>query len=163
MPTFGENHAAIPDRLGRLVANLLSLELSLRLFLLKVDGDDFVDANPHAASVGEWVNVNALTDFRPLSQILKRYNELAESDGASSISSEIVVLRNAIAHGRLGAVSGEDSFRLIKYGQPDGGRVPVEFNQECSEQWFKEENGLLRDAINKVNQRMNHRFPGSIR
>lgn len=162
MPTFEENHAALPERLGRLVANLLSLESSLRLFLLKVDGDDFVDLNPHAAPVGEWLNLTALTDFRPLSHVVDRYNKLAEIDGESVIESKIVELRNAIAHGRLGAVDGEDCFRLIKYGSPEDGKVRVEFNQECSEQWFKEVNGLVREAIIRVNHHMSTRFPGSV-
>lgn len=162
MPSFEENHAAIPSSLGRLVANLLSLELAIRLFLTKANGDDFVDKNPHAAREGEWVNLTALTDFSPLSDLLKRYNRFATEDGIEPISKEIVGIRDAIAHGRLATIGDGDRFHLIKYSKPNNGRVKVEFNQQCSAEWFAQTNQQLRDAIRRVLDHINSRFPGAM-
>jgi hypothetical protein len=161
MSTFEENHAALPAALGKVVANLLSLELLLRTHLSKVDGTDFVDKNPHAASGGDWVNETALTDFRPLSKIIERYNELAVKHGAPDISADIVALRNAIAHGRLGTIGDGDHFHLIKYSSPKAGKVRIEFNQQLSAQWFDKANEQVRDAILKVVEYTNRIFPGS--
>lgn len=147
--------------LGRLVQNLLRLEVCIRAFLARDQGGAtsgnwvFADFD---AQVGASVPLSAYTDYDTLGQLIDRYNTIACANGTKQLPPGIVELRDALAHGRLVRFErGEGPserlpLSLVKYSKPLKGAqtVTVTYRQELTEAWFSAQRDLQTDALGIV-------------
>ncbi len=147
--------------LGRLVQNLLRLEVCIRTFLARSQAGAtsgnwvFTDFD---AKAGDAVQLCAYTDYDTLGQLIDRYNAIAEANGTPQVPTGIVELRDALAHGRLVRFErGEGPserlpLSLVKYSKPLKGAqsVTVTYRQELTEEWFSAQRDLQTDALGIV-------------
>jgi hypothetical protein len=150
-------HDAMALGLGKIQANLLTLEHLIRCFLALLEGRSSVTDFPHVGAVGERVPTTAITDFRPLGTLVRKFNADAP---ARLLSAELVEIRDLIAHGRLGNLQEGEGFRLLKYSPPEGEHVIVTANVEVTKEWLESQNTLVRVAIQSVVDHSNLRYPG---
>ena len=117
--------------LGLFWQNFNNLELHLRIYLNKKNGNDgFHVKNCLNMQIGEESDDNAITDY-------KSFRELCESFNAYQIEEDkidfknFIELRDALAHGRIsGDIHGNMS--VIKYSKPKNGKVTVEYKSILS-------------------------------
>jgi hypothetical protein len=118
-----------PNNLGRLIANINSLEVEIRFFLL-IDEYGWEKANQWAKSLltleaGQNVVVNPFTNYDKLNVLIGTYNKkvkkLSKLPGELTISDKIVDLRNALAHGRaFFSVPNTPPMILLAFDNPKG-------------------------------------------
>ena len=150
--------------LGKLLANMLSLEMLLRLYLFyKEPSTNSGDFQLDAYKVDDIVPTNYLTNTFCLRQLVEKYNTHCNKDFKEfKIDPNLVDTRNALAHGRI--LSSSPSFsniRLYNFSR-DGDRVKLSFTTEMKEDWFSRQITLFWDAIVKVQKRMRNDFPENI-
>jgi len=142
--------------LGMLVANLHSLEFRLRAFLSKLpharpNGLPW-DVNLYSFPVGRELPESDITSYATLGRMIADYNKNATAYKIGvPISTDIVPLRDALAHGRAAATSGFENPCLIKFSPAKRGHVTVVYNAEMNEQWFTANITLLSEALDKIN------------
>lgn len=142
-------------QLGRLVGNLQSLEFELRAMLYAVNppppGDPSLSMQLHELKVGQTVPENLLTDYRTLTELIARYNKLVEThDSSLCVNTELVALRDALAHGRLAIPEPAPDMMILKFGPVRDGRVAVMYAATMTESWFKEQINLVHREAMKV-------------
>ena len=146
------------NELGRLVANLQSLEFILRAFLQKLS-----TAKPmgipkgmdiYSYPVGTELPENEFTSYDSLGQLIDKYNAEMKVCGLSAIDRTLVEIRDALAHGRISSASLSENTRLIKYSNPVNGKVRVVFNDELNHRWFRTQTKRVADAILIVAKRL---------
>lgn len=143
-------------QLGKVVANLLSLEFLLRAYLYEhvstpSDCDLAFGAQLESLSVGDEVTENAFTSFDTLRQLIAAYNtHVADHAAHLRVDERIVNLRDAIAHGRVSAPVEAEHLRLIKFSNPRHGALVVLVNEELNPSWFTEQIRWTRDEMLKV-------------
>jgi hypothetical protein len=155
-----EEHALL---LGLLVSNLQALETWLRVTLIKLTPEEHADAQIDFEGVPEntWLKETQFTNYRGLEKLLELFNKkMAElNENQVQKTAEIVVWRDAIAHGRtVGGRCGSDlPLRLIKCSQPSknktdasSGCVKLEVNQLMNRKWFKVRIHVTKQAIDTV-------------
>jgi len=136
--------------LGKIVANLQSLEFSLRVFLLEADGTRS-NVDYSRLNVGDQIAEDAFTNWDQLSDLIRKYNERVMSiDSSMCIDHSIVEIRHALAHGRVSAYSPEEPMHLLKFSEPKNKHVEVTYNAEMNATWFGEQIKRVLDAIIKV-------------
>lgn len=150
------------DGLGRLVANLQSIEFMVRIVLSRLPGAVAYGipkgTNTYSYAVGSDLPENDVTNYDSLGQLIDRYNAHndVKKEGAI-ISRDLVELRDILAHGRVSTV-----FRvpmdLIKFSRPNGGRVTVVCNVTMDEPWFEKNLALTRNSI-AILKRMHDSLP----
>ncbi|HPG60517.1 MAG TPA: hypothetical protein PK586_00815 [Casimicrobium sp.] len=114
--------------LGVFWNNFNNLEMFLRLFLARKSGlGTEAILRCMSASQGECLDENPITDWRTFGALCNAYNAAVGSTNEMDFS-ELVRLRDALAHGR---VSGDSQGRLIvtKYSKPIDSKVRVEVHQ----------------------------------
>jgi hypothetical protein len=145
-------------KLGKLVANLISLELVLRAYFI---------ARPGAAGTGLPAGVDVfelpegyelvesdLTSWASLGGLVQRFNADAVSHGEPPIDSAIVDLRDAIAHGRISASAPRGSpMRLLKFDRPRDGKVRITLNVALTADWFSDQTRRVAAAITAIGNR----------
>lgn len=143
--------------LGRLLLNLHSLEITLRLCLGK-----FPLATPYGLphgqsvydfAVGASVPLNDFTDYSTLKELIARYNKaVGQHSIGRPIDATLVDLRDAMAHGRVSAEAENVPLRLIKFSKSSAGQtqVTVTVNLTMDEQWFDDENRRVTSALMEV-------------
>ena len=125
--------------IGCIVTNLQAIETVLRYFLLRfhkqeVDFPKVSDAD---------ANETYLTNFVSLGDLINEFNSvLEEPEKQFAVDAEVVLIRDAIAHGRLLTKEGLP-YRLWKFGRPKDGRVQIEFCQELNVQWLTGKSNLI--------------------
>jgi hypothetical protein len=125
---------------GAIITNLQALETVLRYHSMGPKARDVQFPTVGAPDVGE----NDLTNWVSLGKLVKRFNNSLKSDEQQfKVDSQIVIIRDAFAHGRLVTSEEELPFKLWKFGKPENGRVPVEFYKELTVEWLTE----TRDTI----------------
>ncbi len=146
-------------KLGALVADLQSMEFFLRGFLSTVhqaDANGLLLGMPqHMVSlkVGQNVPENFMTDYRTLGQLVDQYNAYVDGRDASlMLDKETVVLRDALAHGRVFQEDGYQHFQLLKFDKPTHGQVRVTFSQTMDDAWFKGHTSLVIDQCRKIHE-----------
>jgi hypothetical protein len=143
----GEDHAT---GLGKIVSNLQSLELLLRVFLCDANKEHFTIPNAETASVPK----NYLTNYDPLGRLIDKYNARlsARERPQFEVDRSLVNVRDAIAHGRLCSPVEGFPLTLYKFGKPDEktGSVPVEAVISVSDEWLKTNVNLTRGQMEKV-------------
>ena len=140
--------------LGKLVANLNSLEFAIRAFLYKEADGPYNPLLPglrldHLAS-GQMVPVNALTDYDSLRKLLKRYNRVV---GTANLQVDVSVAdtRDALAHGRISKGPHAKVFRLLKFADPKGGTTTkVTYSQRLTKPWMSSQVKRIARALRRV-------------
>jgi hypothetical protein len=96
--------------------------------------------------------ITFLTDYRSLGNLLMLYNEKlteAETQNHAIDSAPILLIRDALAHGRI-LTTAELPFTLWKFSEPKNGRVPIEFSEVMTLEWLKKTAKLIEDQKDKV-------------
>lgn len=144
--------------LGQIIVNLHSLEYILRLFLNDMDKKRYGNPPPEVAAneinAGAKVAENYFTNYDTLGDLIKKYNNLIENLGKTElvIDERPVLLRDALAHGRVIYKRPEPPPRLYKFGKPTKSRVPVVDIIDFSDAWLREARGCTHRAFMKVKQ-----------
>ena len=144
--------------LGKLVGNLLSLEMGARMVIVKLDqrvAEQVKTQLPQVKS-GNMVEFNAFTNGDNLAQTLEKYNKWAPLDCRIDIS-PIVNLRDTLAHGRMFGYGSMKSLRLLKFSRkPKNGKVLVELALDMTDEWFLENIRILEQALGKIRKALNY-------
>jgi len=145
------------ENLGRLVANMQSLEFALRAFLVNdeiASGKLFAQsANLYNMNAGDVVPKNAFTNYDTLGQLIKKYNEHPRISSAGlTIDESLVDIRDAIAHGRVSAATPSSSLKLLKFDMPKNNQVKVMFSVLMTKEWFTEQIKRVYSAVLKVTE-----------
>jgi hypothetical protein len=94
---------------------------------------------------------NGLTSYVSLSALVNRFNNSLKPDEQRfKVDSQVVIIRDAMAHGRLITSEEKLPYQLWKFGQPKNGRVPVEFYKELTVEWLTETKRLIDAQRQKV-------------
>jgi hypothetical protein len=146
---YFELHAT---NLGKIVGNLLSIEMGARLAIVKLDerAAKQVQAQLSQVNFGDYVEINAFTNDDDLRQTLEKFNKRAPLNCRLDIK-PIVNLRDAMAHGRMFGLGSKRFLRLLKFSRkPTAGKVTVELVQDMTDAWFKQNIEFLDLALEKV-------------
>jgi hypothetical protein len=138
--------------LGKIVGNLLSLEMGARLAIVKHDewAAKQVQSQLPQVKAGDLVELNAFTNLDDLENTLKKFNKRAPSNCHLDVD-PIVNLRDALAHGRTFGFGAVKHLRLLKFGgKAKDGKVLVELAQDMDETWFQTNIKMLNAALEKI-------------
>lgn len=136
--------------IGKIVSNLQSLEFVLRAFLLEALGASN-KVNYQHLNIGDLIPEDAFTNWDTMAQLIKKYNSrVLPIDHSLAIDESIVVLRDALAHGRISAASSSGPSYLLKFSNPQNQLVKVEFAALMDKAWFKAQVGLTHEQVVKV-------------
>ena len=150
---MAENHVLY---LGRLVGNLHSLEVLLRVYLAtsgaKRRGAQVPHGPPVILSIGDTLDEDEFTNYDSLGELVKKFN--ADVIGHAphlQVDTKVVPLRDLLAHGRVSAdAPDEKRLRIVKFDRPSGGRVRVSDAALMDEGWFKTNIDLVLTQIERV-------------
>ena len=139
-------------QLGKLVANLHSLEFALRAFLVKYNEDHEPNFDHAAILPGRHVPENSFTNYDSLGTLLKKFNKIVEQHASAySIDFAVVVVRDMIAHGRIASKSPNlVPMELVKFGKRVSAGVPVEAMVTMDIDWLRSKVSLVHNQILKV-------------
>ena len=137
-------------QLGAVWGRLLSLEMLLRL---AISGGNF--KLPFNASVGDEAEIDAINRWGYMSELVGQYNAIATAvhpECVLAAGNDIVLLRNALAHGIAISASPAPPLRLLKFGKPSTatGRVTVDFVADMTTEWLERQQHLVQNAIESV-------------
>ncbi len=141
--------------LGKVIANLSTLELSLRVLLynkeVKENPSLAIQRNLTALKINDLCTVNAFTNYDTLGELISKYNSLITSiDSALCIDKKVVELRDAFAHGRVLASMENDTFILLKFSQPKSNSTKVTYAQPLTKEWMAIQIKRLHDEVHKL-------------
>jgi predicted GTPase len=143
MKTF-EEHAY---NLGSVVANLQSLEFSLRLFLCATYNEPIKIPSSGQVTMPE----THLTNYDSLGELIKKYNNIAASAYSHlMLDISVVEIRDALAHGRTLAPTPDPPVRIFKFDRPKKDIVNISYDQVMDQQWFNQSRKLIVEQIGKV-------------
>ena len=146
----GEDHLI---GLGKVIGNLHTLEVLLRVFLSEAHGQDSSFPIKEAE-----VPLTHLTNFMSLGELIDEYNEqLLENESAFAVLREVVEIRDALAHGRLTSLTTSFPLTLHRFGKPRAGKVPVKLTVLLSKEWFDRNRQLVRTQLENVINCARHR------
>ena len=153
--------------LGKLVANLQSLEFVLRAFLINreiASGSTFPQSKSlNNMSVGDVVDENAFTNFDTLSKLIDKYNEDTRVKASGlTIEKYLVEIRDAIVHGRVSSDTPLGNSRLLKFDKPKGKKVKVTFSVTMTKEWFSKQIKQVYNAILSVSEANNRLQSGKL-
>lgn len=144
--------------LGKLIASLQSFELLIRVHLSSrpnnVNSQNKDDI--YTLPVGAKVIESDITNFKNLCELIKEFNKEAEFEKRDEIDLQIIRVRDALAHGRVFTREKKFPLRLIKFSKPRSGNVHIDYSEEMSEMWFKNQIRLVNKAIKIVLNVTNH-------
>jgi len=138
------DHKTHTAGIGSIVTNLQALETVLRGFL--IERYEQCAALPKMGDTTACRNY--LTAYDSLGSLIGEYHGLLEEhEKQFSIDPMVVLVRDALAHGRLisGGKDPAPPFELWKFGKVKDGKVQVEFSQTLTEEWLRT-TWLLMDA-----------------
>ena len=147
--------------LGRLVGNLLSLELCIRLVLHEYDGKPRSHSDLALTSdlrVGDQLQVNALTSWDSLGQLIDKYNAAHSARPDLQLDTTLKTLRDAFAHGRILSDDPGVPLRFVRLSQPRAGAVTVEMMQPLTVEWMRDQVRRVRESLVKTHARLRE-FP----
>lgn len=131
---------------GAIATNLLALETCLRYFLLKLHKQDPQFPKPGDRDAKKTYMTRQLS----LGKIIKNYNQALRKDETKfKIGPEPLLIRDAIAHGRLLTTS-ELPVRLWKFSGGKKGRVNIDVSEELTVEWMKGKAAMIEHEKNKV-------------
>jgi hypothetical protein len=134
---------------GYIHTNLTALESSLRFFLLKANDQKF--SPPKPADVD--APLNYITKYISLDELIKKYHgRLTKSESAKyTVCNDPVLIRDALAHGRLVAPTNDLPWTLWKFGRQKKGRVPIERNEVLTADWLEHAWKMIKEQQERVN------------
>lgn len=142
--------------LGKLSANIHSLEAILRAYLLSVGQRENADAVPRHSyfnlAVGDEITEDEFSNFDTLGDLVDKYNRhIGARDQSLVVDRSVVEVRDILAHGRV-AGDREDTatLRIVKFAKPKGGKARVVASALMDDDWFGERIQLVLDQILKV-------------
>ncbi len=139
------NHA---ESIGKLLSNLLSLELLARLFLAKKLGQEEFPEDKHKK--GGFVTSNALTNYDTLDKVLKKYNRNSEKKYHVD-DKTLTGLRDCLAHGRILTNLQNNFFKLFKFSRPDkNNTVEITHLLYMDKNWFDENILFVKRECDKI-------------
>ena len=140
--------------LGKVIGNLHSLELMLRLFLHNVELKRYGSPPPEVSldeiKVGDFIQENYFVNYDSLGDLVNKYNDIITSRGSSELSVDetTVKLRDAFAHGRVLGSQPSPPFKLYKFGRPSRKcRVKVQRIANLTEKELAE---YIRHVLNQI-------------
>ncbi len=143
--------------LGKVIGNLSSLELMVRLFLHNVEFNRYGSPPPEVdldkIEVGDVVPENYFSNYDSLGDLIKKYNSLVSSQKVLElcVDETIVKLRDAFAHGRVLSQQPELALQLYKFEKPSRKhQVRVEQIANLTESELKRYIHYSLEQINKV-------------
>lgn len=139
--------------LGLLVANLQSLEFALRAALFNHNNRSTSGLKFEEIQVGDEVDENEFTNYNTLRELIDKYNKQIATDEASKIDTDIIIIRDALAHGRVSSSSPTEHMRIIKFNKPKSKKVIVNFSEKMSESWMKSTIKRVYNEVQKVNNK----------
>jgi len=146
------NEAKRLENLGKLINNMQSLEFTLRgcLFAdeLAKGASERLTNNP-TFKKGEVLPKNAYTNYDSLGKLIRKYNQLPISKGFE-IDETLVEIRDVIAHGRVFLYDPQGDIQLVKFKEPKGSEVEVDFSAWMTEEWVGIQNDRFFDAMRKA-------------
>ena len=150
-----ERHAL---NLGKLVGNLLTIEMAARMVIAKHESKSGVNFATQLPTVkaGDLVDNDAFTNPDDLRQTLRKYNKRAPSEYKVA-TDEIVDLRDALAHGRSFGFGNMKHLRLLKFSRKKiGEKIKVELVKDMDDEWFSANILLLNTALEKLTKSLNY-------
>lgn len=150
-----ESHAL---NLGKVVGNLLMLEMGARMVIVKVDqrAAEQVQTQLPQVRTGDLVELNAFTNGDDLTETLEKYNKRAPLDCRVDVM-PIVRLRDALGHGRTFGFGSMNHLRLLKFSRKSmDGKVSVELATDMTEEWFRENIRMLIEALEKMRKALDY-------
>jgi hypothetical protein len=143
-PVEVKDHANL---VGSIVTNLQALETVLRYYSMGPKAQEV-----QFPKVGEAEAIESgLTNWVSLGGLVKRFNNSLKPDEQKfKVDSQVVVIRDAMAHGRLLASEEKVPYHLWKFGKPNNGRVPVEFYKELTVEWLTDTRNMVDAERQKV-------------
>lgn len=159
--TLGARHEMTIDEyatnLGKFWINFNSLELLLRLYLTKRNKESEVGLE---LDVGSSCPLSHLTNYDSFQVLVAKYNDIA-SEGDRINMSDVVRLRDAIAHGR--ATTKEDvPVTLVKFSRPrSDNTVEVTFKEVLTIDFLDRCRKEMRATILSLAKRVEDEFPGT--
>lgn len=143
-------------RLGKLLGNLQSLEVLLRVYLLKVGSGAKGGGSarkPYWDLVeGEIVDEDEFSNYDTLGQLVKKYNDnIAHNDSTLVVDAHVVDIRDLLAHGRVaGTAQDTATLKILNFTKPNGGKAVVSASVLMDDAWFDKNILLCHDQIQKV-------------
>jgi hypothetical protein len=135
------------QQVGAIVTNLQALETVLRYHSMGPKAREVQFPTVGAPDAVE----NDLTSYVSLGKLIKRFNNsLGPDEQQYKVDSQVVVIRDAFAHGRLVTIEEKLPFHLWKFGKPDNRRVPIEFHQELTLEWLTKTRDMILAQKQKV-------------
>jgi len=133
--------------IGKLLSNLQSLELLLRIFLCEHNHED--TGIPSTQDVE--VPLTHLTNYDVLNVLVEKYNRIALTHSPNlAIDGSVVLLRDTLAHGRVLSSSALPPMRIFKFGRPNGATVTKVFDEVLDDDWFNRNGNFVHDQMTKV-------------
>ena len=140
--------------LGRLVALLHTLEISLRFYLGMKNGESFAGlpkgVTPYNFEIGEELPASELTNFDSLRVLIDRFNLDRSKANLPGVKEDIIELRNAIAHGIVSGIGKDGEMQLIKFSAPQDGKVTVQYKARMDAEWFEKQIKAVNEAAHLV-------------
>ena len=140
--------------LGKVIGNLHSLEMMLRLFLHNVELKRYGSPPPEVSldkiKVGDFIQENYFVNYDSLGDLVNKYNDIITSRGSSelSVDESTIKLRDAFAHGRVLGLQPSPPFTLYKFGKPSREhKVKVENITNLSKEKLAE---YIRHVLNQI-------------
>ena len=134
--------------IGKIVGNLQSLELMIRIFLADAHGQAMTF--PTAKDLNTRVPVTYLTNRDSLGPLIDEFNAgLSAAENQHKVDRTIVDLRDALAHGRVSTLD-QYPLQLFKCGWESGGTVEIEVFLTLDKAWIDQSVQRTRDALKGV-------------
>lgn len=135
--------------LGQLWANLASLDLLIRAYIIRKTDQETSAVNLDNLREGDVVKETILTSYHPLNELISDFNKLCEK--LDQIDKDRVLrIRDSLAHGRVYSNKADGPMKLIKFGKPKDGLVEVKVLEEMNQEWFNESIKFLVSTVEKV-------------
>lgn len=142
--------------LGKVIANLHSLEAMLRIFLAHVETRRYertgTSVDLDRLSAGDYVAEDYFTNYDTLGKLIGTYNSLAPSPLPERlrVDETIVDIRDALAHGRVLGQGPSPPMTLYKFSKPRSGRVKVADVIDLTEATLDQMRGKAVDGLYRV-------------
>ena len=154
--------------LGKIVSNLQSLEVLLRVFLHNVDKERYGSPPPEVGlnkiNVGLEVPENYFTNYDSLRDVISKYNNFISKlrQPELRVDETLVALRDAIAHGRVVGLKPEPPLQLYKFGKPANSQVPVIDTIDLTDAKLKRDIRRVFGELMKVKKACEHFCPNAL-
>jgi len=147
-----ENHVV---SLGKLVANLHSLECLLRAYLLAIaqkSGSTRIGPDYWNLNAGDSVAEDEFTNYDTLGTLIVKFNaDVSTRDASLALDSKVVDIRDLIAHGRVASANADLSeLKIVKFGPPRNGVAIVSDCAVMNDAWFRKCINLVVEQVQRA-------------